>query len=379
MRYSVLGAGMVGRTIARDLASDADADVVVFDRNPDALRKAGALGLHASACDLSQHDAVCEAVEGSAAVVTAVPGYMGLSTLSSVIESGTDVVDIAFMPEDPGMLDPLAREKGVTAVVDFGVAPGLSHVFSGKARSLLDNASSLRILVGGLPRVRKLPWEYVAPFSPVDVLEEYTRPARVMRGGAVTEKAALSEVELVDLPGVGTLEAFVTDGLRSLLFTIDCPEMVEKTLRYPGYAARIGLLAGAGFLSREPVEVGRARMRPLDLTSKLLFKAWEMEEGCEEFTVMRVEMEGMSSGRKTRITFDLYDEYDKASGTSSMSRTTGFPAAAMARMLARKAFVGPGIVFPESVGMNEPVCRKILSEVRSRGVSIRETVRRSRR
>ena len=121
------------------------------------------------------------------------------------------------MADDPMQLDALAREHGVTAVVDCGVSPGVSNVAIGYAVAQLEVTERIEILVGGLPVVRRWPYEYKAPFAPHDVIEEYTRPARIVEHGEVVVREALSEPELVDFPGVGTLEGFNTDGLRSLI------------------------------------------------------------------------------------------------------------------------------------------------------------------
>jgi len=95
------------------------------------------------------------------------------------------------------------------------------------------------IYVGGLPIVRQWPYEYKAVFSPLDVIEEYTRTARFVENGRVVTRPALTDLERVDFEGVGTLEAFNTDGLRTLIQTIPAPNMKEKTLRYPGTRNRI--------------------------------------------------------------------------------------------------------------------------------------------
>jgi saccharopine dehydrogenase-like NADP-dependent oxidoreductase len=374
MRITVLGGGMVGRTIAKDLAAAGSYQVVVADRSSESLRRAAALGLPGMEADLSQAGEVERVIEGSGVVVNAVPGFMGHATLETVIRAGIDVVDIAFMPEDPVDLDPLAKSKGVTAVVDFGVAPGLSNLLTGRGASLLDRTTWVEILVGGLPKVRTLPWEYAAPFSPVDVLEEYTRVARLVEHGQVVTRPALSQPELVNLPRVGTLEAFNTDGLRSLIRTIDCPDMREKTLRYPGYVQKVKLLIESGFFSSEPVTVGGVSVKPFDLTAALLFRQWELKDDQEEFTVMRVEVAGVKDGAPRRYIHDLYDEYDRATGASSMSRTTGFPAAIMARLLARKEYVNPGVIPPETVGRDPKVFQYLIEALAARGVSVKETV-----
>jgi lysine 6-dehydrogenase len=372
MKIAVLGAGMVGAVIARDLAEIGGFDVLLADINEEALAAAAEESddIRIMKVDLGTAAGVGEAVAGARVAVSAVPGHMGYATLRRIIEAGIDVVDIAFMPEDALALDALAREHGVTAVVDFGVAPGLSHFLIGRSYSTLDRTDWCDIVVGGLPKLRVHPWEYAAPFSPMDVLEEYTRTARMVEGGKIIEKPALSEPELVTLPRVGTLEAFNTDGLRTLLTTLDIPKMREKTLRYPGYADKIRLLVQSGYLGYDPIDVGGVSIRPIDLTARLLFRAWKLSPGMEEFTVMRVAVEGEKDGQAMRHMYFLYDEYDADTRTSSMARTTGFPPAIMAGMLARDEFVGPGIIPPEKVGGYAVIYDMIMARLNNRGVKI---------
>jgi lysine 6-dehydrogenase len=374
MKIVVLGAGMVGSVIARDLARDGEFEVVSMDRREDALRRVATHGIHAQALDVLDGAALGRAVEGAAAVVNAVPGFLGFRTLRAVIEAGVPVVDIAFMPEDFFELDALAKAKGVPAVVDFGVAPGLSNLLVGRGTVLLDEMEQCEIVVGGLPLRRVKPWEYKAPFSPVDVLEEYTRPARLVEHGRVVEKPALSEIELIDLPVVGSLEAFNTDGLRTLIRTIDAPFMRERTLRYPGYAEKVKLLRDTGFLGTEPIDVGGVRVRPMDVAAKLLFDAWKLRDAEPEMTVMQVEVQGLKDGRPRRHVWDLYDEFDPATGMSSMARTTGFPAAIMARLLAHGKITEAGILPPETIGRNADLFAHIIAELKARSVLLTETI-----
>ncbi|HFE52253.1 MAG TPA: saccharopine dehydrogenase, partial [Bacteroidetes bacterium] len=283
-------------------------------------------------------------------------------------------VDISFFPEDPFALDGLAREKGATTVVDCGVAPGASNLLVGHVAALLDSVSEVSIFVGGLPVQRFWPFEYRAPFSPVDVIEEYTRPARLVENGKVVVKPALSELEQLDFAGIGTLEAFNTDGLRTLLRTVKAKNMREKTLRYPGHAEKIRLLRDSGFFSREEVKVGQTSVRPLDLTARLLFDQWRFREGEEDLTVMRVQVEGTKGGRKYRYRYDLLDRYDPQTGLSSMARTTGFTASVTVRLLLEGKFSEPGIVPPEFLGRDEAAFRFILDELRKRNVQYREQI-----
>ena len=169
-------------------------------------------------------------------VLLAVPGFLGYQSLKTIINCGKDVVDISFSPENVLTLDQLAKEKNVTAVVDAGVAPGIPNFLLGYWNSKM-KINSFDYCVGGLPKNPSPPYNYKAPFSPIDVIEEYTRPARMRINSQVVTKPALSDLEIFNFSEVGKLEAFNTDGLRSLLQTMShIPNMKEKTLRYPGHA-----------------------------------------------------------------------------------------------------------------------------------------------
>ena len=115
--------------------------------------------------------------------MTAVPGFMGYKTLEAVITAGKHVVDISFFPEDALELDALAKEKGVTVITDCGVAPGMSNFILGRYNAEM-NVTAFECYVGGLPKERKPPFEYKAPFSPVDVIQEYIRPGKIGREGS---------------------------------------------------------------------------------------------------------------------------------------------------------------------------------------------------
>ena len=370
----VLGGGLVGRVMALDLARERDFQVTVAERDAGTLARLGADGLATIPLDLTDDAAVRAAIAGADVVVGSAPGHMGLRLLRLVIESGKPYADIAFMPEDFLQLDALAKARGVTAVVDCGVAPGLSNVLCGRAEHEFDSVERMLILVGGLPKRRIWPFEYRVVFSGVDVIEEYLRPARWVEHGALVTKPALTDVEPVELPVVGTVEAFNTDGLRSLAQTLHAPFMKEKTLRWPGHVEKMRMLREAGFLSLEPMDVAGARVRPYDVTTKLLFDAWRLPEGEADLTVMRIEATGLLGGARTTWTWDLYDEADPITGYHSMARTTGFPCAIVARMLARGELSRPGVQPPELLAGDDRFFERMMEELRARGVTVAKSV-----
>ena len=366
----VLGAGMVGAAIAADMAREGFR-VTVVESRAEAVRRAGAMGgVRVVQADLSAPDAVTKAVAGADLVLGALPSSLGLQTLRTVLSAGKTYVDVSFMAEDAWELDPMARERGVCAVIDCGVAPGVSNLLCGRAVELLDACERLEIYVGGLPAERRWPFQYKAGFAPGDVLEEYIRPARMVEHSRLVVKEALSEPELIDFPPVGTLEAFNTDGLRSLAYTLKVPQMKEKTLRYPGHIELMRVLRHAGYFSKDPVAVGGVTVRPLDVTSQLLFPKWTFEEEEADLTVMRVLAEGTRDGRRVRHTWDLFDRYDPVTKLRSMPRTTGYAATSMAVLLLRGAYREPGVHPPELLSRVPGLVDAFLAEYARRGLKV---------
>ena len=375
MKITVIGAGLVGSAMVKDLAQESDFCVTVADVNRTALDRLIAEAPVQTVCaDVHEPDRVAGLVADADLVICAVPGFMGFETLQRIIEAGKNVVDISFFPEDAFLLDDLAKAKGVTAVVDCGVAPGLSNIIAGYVDTVLDSLDSFLCYVGGLPVIRQWPYEYKAVFSPIDVLEEYTRPARFVEYGQEVIRPALSDPELLDFPGVGTLEAFNTDGLRTLQRTLDAPFMKEKTLRYPGHIHLMRVFRESGFFDTAPLDVGDVSVRPIDLTAKLLFDQWRLQPGEEDFTVMQVIVEGVKAGKRVRYTYDLLDRYDRVTQTTSMARTTGYTATIIARQVLRGQFAQKGICPPEFVGRTPGCYADLLPGYVERNITLRETV-----
>jgi lysine 6-dehydrogenase len=374
-KIAVLGAGMVGSAMAFDLADRFE--VKVGDRNESALNdlKKRNPAITVQPLDVKDSPKLSDFVEEVDLVISAVPGFLGYETLKTLIDLGKNVVDISFFPENALDLMEKAKAKQVFAVVDCGVAPGMGNILLGHYSEVL-KVHRFSCLVGGLPVKKEWPFNYKAPFSPVDVIEEYTRPARYVENGQVITREALSDVELHAFDEIGTLESFNTDGLRSLIHSFpEIPNMKEKTLRYPGHVEYIKVLKSLGFFGIEPLVLEKGEVIPLELTQKLLFEKWKLGKTEPEFTIMRVTIEGYK-GADTWVThrFDLLDRYDEATKTSSMARTTGYTATAVASMLLSGFSMEPGIIPPEILGKKQGALNYVLTYLKERGVIYRENV-----
>jgi len=375
MKTVVLGGGLVGAPMALDLAEDTDINVTVADISDDILKKFKThTEIKTIKQDLSDKQGLKKMISSFDMVINAVPGFMGYKTLETIIKAGKNVVDIAFFPEDALTLDALAKKHDVTAVVDCGVAPGMSNMLTGYADHLLDKARKAVIYVGGLPEIRTQPWEYKAVFSPIDVIEEYIRPAFYVEKGQVVEKPALSEPELIDFSELGTLEVFNTDGLRSLIKNLDIPNMKEKTMRYPGHIEKILFLKKAGFFNEEPVRIGSEMVRPIDMTAELLFPQWKLEPGDKDITIMQIIVQGEKDGKKREYRWDLLDRYDSETKTHSMARTTGYTATTVLRLLKEGLFNQKGIITPEIIGKDETCVKFVLEKLKQKNIVYKQTI-----
>lgn len=353
----VLGGGRIGAAIAKNLS--VDHSVTLADLRIDHLNH---LSSHcqlisANACD---EQALAELVQPFDLVVGALPSLLGFDRLRALIELKKNIVDISFFAEDALALNELAKAKGVTALVDFGLAPGISNLYAGHFVAQYDQVDSFACKVGGVPVERLKPFEYKAPFAPLDVIEEYTRPARMKRHGEEIILPAMSEIESLYFKGIGHMEAFNTDGLRSLLQTVNIPTMAEKTIRYNGHATLIQKLIDAGFF----------KQAHRDATAKVLLEQWQFGKNEPDLTVMEISATGTKDGQAIAETFQLIDHYDHANNISSMARTTGFTCAAGVRLALSHEDLPTGVIPPEIIGQNQVWFDHIFTELAHHNIKI---------
>lgn len=370
----VLGAGLVGNAMAIDLKKSGHnvTSVDLDSKKLSFLKKSHNINIINE--DFSDPEKLKKIIIDADLVVGAAPGEFGFRIMKAVIEAGKNMVDISFCPEDFMKLNDLAKEKGVTIVADIGVAPGMCNVILGHHNAQME-VNSYKCIVGGLPVKREWPLEYKASWSPIDVIEEYTRPARFKEHGQIVTKPALSDAELVDLDPVGTLEEWNSDGLRSLLDTMPhIPNMVEKTLRYPGSIDYLKVLRELGYFSTEEIEVAGKMIRPVDLSAKLLFPKWKLDKAEKEFTIMQVVIKGKENGENIEYRYDLYDEYEPNSDTFSMARTTGYTCTSVAELVLSRQYNNSGVNPPEYLGREEDNYKFILNYLSERDIIYRQKI-----
>ena len=352
----VLGAGLVGGVIAKDLALTHN--ITCVDISQENLAKLNRIKTICS--DITNTTKLKSLISDFDLVIGALPGFMGYKMMRDVIESKKNIVDISFYPEDPFGLDKLAKKNKVIAIMDCGVAPGMGNIIFGYHDQNM-KITDYECLVGGLPEKREWPFEYQAVFSPIDVIEEYIRPARYVQNSSVIIKEALSDTELVNFEEIGTLESWNSDGLRTLIKTMShVPNMIEKTLRYPGCVEYLKVLKESGFFSYDEINLNGHKIRPIDMTAKLLFPKWKMKEGDKDFTIMRIILKGLEKEKHVQYQYNLLDRFQD--NTISMARTTGYTCTAVANLVIEKKYTQTGISPPEYLGKHYNYIKNYLAK-----------------
>lgn len=326
----ILGGGRQGRVIATDLATDYQ--VTVADLQPVALH-----GVSCVQADLAEASEIERLASESDLVVGALPAELGFAAAEAAIGARRSYVDVAFFAEDAATLNAQAQEAGVAVVPDCGLAPGISNLLVGRALAVRA-AKQVHIQVGGVAADRERPFGYVMTWSPADLMDEYKRPARIRRGGKVVSLPVFSDMEQIDIHGVGVLEAFLTDGLRTLL-SLDVPEMTEKTLRWPGHVEAI----------RPLLEDGTLQQRLLA----------DCQSG-DDLVAFRVQVD--------QQVVTMVDR--PQAGLSAMARTTALTCATFARLAAEGGVRETGVVPPEVIGRDIEAYRFVLERLARHGIRL---------
>ena len=337
-----LGCGLVGEFVVQRLVDDGHSVVAVDLHLPDSIKKN--TRIKSIEGDAKEY---ISTLKGDEIIINMLPGRIGHGIRKDLVVGGHNIVDLAFTAEDPQQFDELAKQHGSTMIWDIGIAPGLSNMLLAHAQRELGFLEKATIHVGGNPTEPDDEWSYMAPFSPSDVIEEYTRPARILRDQTVVEVPALTERHQIDVEGTDGMEAFLTDGLRSVLDTINANDMAEYTVRWPQHIDR-WIAEGDSTPEEE------------------LLKAWKFDSNRNEFTWMKVYCENKTDSKQW-----IVSDYGK-NGDGSMARTTGLVTYALASRFAtlgtEACGLDTGVHPPENV--NEETLNAVLEIFKMHDVNV---------
>ena len=378
MRIIVLGCGNIGSVITQDLAASlpsAEITMADMDKNhvEEAATKIRKKNVYATQIDASKHKELVSVLRKFDLTVDALPGWLGYRVCKAAIYAKVDMVDVSYMPEDVMKLSKGASKAGMRLIPDCGMSPGIGNILVGHAVSRLDTVESIHILNGGLPEKPIPPLGYVITWSVSDLIDMYFRKVNIVENGKKAQVEPMTGLEEIKFPRVGKLEAFYTDGLRTLLHSMkNVKEMWEKTLRYPGHVEKIRLLKALGWFDEKPVNIGNLEVVPRDVAAKLLERKLKRPE-ISDIVAMLIEVVGLRGGKRIKYTYQMFDRFDKKHGVTSMARTTAYTASVIAQLVAKKAVIEKGVMPPEKLGMNDQIYRRFLGLMKKRGIRIKET------
>lgn len=340
-----LGCGLVGRFVIERLLENGH-NVVVLDLNiPEDLKMKE--GIDARQGDVFEN---INHIPLKSVVINMLPGRIGDRVRPVLLEGGHQVVDLAFTAEDPHQHHQLAVQNDAVLLWDVGIAPGMSNMLVKKASELLGLLDTVTIKVGGNPTQPDSEWSYMAPFSPSDVIEEYTRPARIKINNEICEVPAITDRHMIQVDGYGEMEAFLTDGLRSVLTTIPAANMKEYTVRWPGH-------------------IDKWIDESESLEEEELLNAWKFDQARQEFTWLEVVAKSAHQQKRWVV------QDAGRNGDGSMARTTGLVTAACALQFIesgplRGCGLSPGVHPPEA--LNERAIDAIIEMMKQHGVQFTE-------
>lgn len=381
MKILVLGSGLMGPAAAFNAMTDPEVShVILCDASQEQLEaavhklkgKPGAGKLGVVRLDLSQQAAAQELMAQFDAIVAALPKAASVLALRAALQAGTPLVDLT-MPEETFLpeLHSLAQNQGSLAVLACGLEPGLTEIMARHLAEQLDRVEELHIKCGGIPEKPAPPLGYKIVFGGKQLpLRE--KDAYVVLKGHLQAVPRYSGVELVSFPGVGECEAW-HEGFMPWLLELPALQQLrlgtQKTVRWPGYAAKVTLLKEMGLLSQEPVEVDGVKVIPKKLLDTLLYPKVRLEEGERDITTFRVEAIGYKGGRYCHLRAEMVDRYDERERFTSMARTTAFTGAIVARMIGRGDLTLPkGLLHPEQI-IAGPAFDRLLHELRQVNIS----------
>ena len=286
-------------------------------------------------------------------VLNLLPGSIGENIRPILISRGDDIVDLAFTEAEPTIHNQHAIENNCTLIWDVGIAPGLSNMLVKKEFTRDSEIRDISIKVGGNPAQPDDNWSYMAPFSPSDVIEEYTRPARIIENGAEKTVDALTDLHRIKVSSFGVMEAFLTDGLRSLLNSKMAENMREYTVRWPGHIQK--------WLTSKDT-----------LTDEELIESWRFDQNKDEFTWMEINL----TYDGYQVTWEILDT--GKDGASSMARTTGLVTLACAVDLLEQVGSGSkeyalGVLAPEDLPTES--IERVIQFMKSESVEITRTIK----
>jgi lysine 6-dehydrogenase len=380
MEILVLGAGLMGKEVVRDmLNNDAISKVVLADLDIDKANKIvssfGNIRCRAAYVDASNVEKLTELFHGFDVVVNALLYIFNVNVAKAAIRAKVSLCDlgghIGAATDKILSMNEKAKMAGITIIPDLGVAPGMINILTGYGAEKLDEVESVYLRVGGIPVKPEPPLEYNQVFSMEGVFDHYSDPSLIIRNGHMSSIASLSECEPIFFERFGQLEAFHTAGGTSTL-SHSFPHVKNldyKTIRYKGHAEKMKLLVDLNLTNNNCyVEVDGKKIKPRDVVLKAIQPIVDLGEK-DDVVLLRVIVEGYKNSEKKRYEYEMITYNDKQLQVTAMARATAYTISTVAQLIGTKIINEKGAIPPEKIVPGA----QYISAMAKRGVEIKES------
>jgi lysine 6-dehydrogenase len=378
MDILILGAGMMGRAVAFDLATFSKFDkITIFDKDKKTLESAKNFlkdkKINYEILDVGDEEKVKENFRKYDVAVSAVPYYFNYFLTKTAINTNTHFIDLGgnnTVVEKQLSLSDLAEKNNVTVIADCGLAPGLVSIITRDIVDFMDEVDFVKIRVGGLPLKPVPPFNYQIVFSPNGLINEYMEDALILDNKKIVAKKSMTKLEEVIFPyPFSKMEAFLTSGGCSTLpytFRYIIRYLDYKTIRYPGHCEKIKPMLDLGFGSEEPIKINNVEITP----RKLLIKLLREKIPCKgkDVVLLKIMSQGIKNNEKINIDYQMIDYFDEKNNITSMMRTTAYPVAIIADMINSGTIKKRGVHTCENIVSPKP----FFQELKKRNILIKK-------
>lgn len=376
----ILGLGMQGKAALHDIVYNSDASpIIVIDNSSEPgsyITRFPSQRVYFQRINAADETRLASILRDAGVVIEALPGEfsfpvgrlaakLGVNLVSSMyyINPGEqDTAKLKLLREELRRIHREAKDKGFIILTEFGLDPGIDLVLGAQALGEMDKVDTFYSYGTGLPILEAAnnPLKYKFSWSIIGVMRAYHRPAKIISGGKVVdidarEMFAAENIHMLDIAEIGaSLECYPNGNSEyyAELFGIrdSVREMARYSCRWPGHCAFWETMAKSGFLNEEPIRVGSTSVSPVEFTASLLGSQHQFQyaDNEQDFTLIRVDVRGISKGRKKRVVYQLIDRKDLDTGFTSMQRTVGFTMSLGARLIL-EGQLKPGLLSPGDV------------------------------
>ena len=376
MHVVVLGTGMIGTTVVREIAAYSHVSkVTAVDGIKESVDRCVDISANSKVCGkaarLQNEKDIYEVIKDADLAIACLPHSLSLPAINAAIDAKCHLVDLVGSKfDEKKKLEKKSKEAGIVIVPGCGVAPGITNFLAAQGIELLDEADEAVMVCGGIPRYPLPPLWYQIVFRLESVMGLYTRPALAAENGEIISLPPLSGLEKITFPEpVGECEAVITDA-HSTAYTLKdkVKKLYEKTVRYSGHWSKMSVLSELGFLDDNLIELDGFQISPRNFTAKILGPQLRGKSH-EDITVVRVIVKGKKDGRKVTHTWEMVDFYDHERGITSMAKTTAVPAMLMAIWILNGKVSETGVVPIEEIIVGNRF-NEFIKELEGKGIHI---------